>query len=494
MSKFSKLLRNPHNFLNDSPAYQTIKLSLSSVKKLHNFQKNISIESLKNDLSSITDIVITKENFLAKSLHIGILKGSAYTVYKFLYCLYKDKSINVSFYTKKTKFKFGTFGVYRFIKELNIHGEITCKIGTIRLNISYWIEKSDCYESINDHVIAKRIYKSAFYDIAPFKKGNIFYVRNMFQSNPSSNHNFKIDAVYTWVDHTDIKWQESYLNYKKERGNIAGDAVGLGRFFNRDELKFSLRSLERHASWINKIYIVTNCTPPKWLDVDNPKIKIINHNEIMPETSLPTFNSHAIEANIHKIEGLSNYFLYLNDDFFFSSDVKKEDFFLSNGVSISNLEPYGVVNGIVSKNNPDYINAALNGQRLLAETHNVTPTQLHQHSPYALRKDVLEEICKQYHAEVLQTTHNRFRSRTDISIPSFLYHHYSFINKQSSLGTLNCRYIGYSKRVNFWKMIPEDTKTFCINDGGTSCNDDKWNVSIISYLDKLFNSKSNFER
>jgi len=213
----------------------------------------------------------------------------------------------------------------------------------------------------------------------------------------------------------------------------------------------------------------------------------------MPLESLPTFNSHAIEANIHKIKGLADHFIYLNDDFFFSKDVKKEDFFLSNGVSVSNLEPYGVVNGTVSKDYPDYINAALNGQKLIVDTYNITPTQLHQHSPYALRKDILEEICSLYKEAVIKTTYNRFRSKSDISIPSFLYHHYSFINKQAYLGNIKCCYIGYKKNVNFKKLISNDAKFFCINDNGNSSSDIKWNNRITSFLEKNFRQKSTFE-
>ncbi|WP_319897427.1 stealth conserved region 3 domain-containing protein [Aeromonas hydrophila] len=492
MSKFSKLIKNPNAFLNDSPAYQTIRISLSSVKSMSNFQKNVSIESLKNDISSLTEIVVTKESFLKRSLHIGILKGSAFSIYNFMLCLHKEKDIEVSFITKRSVFKFGKLGVYRFIKELNTYGEISCKIGGIKLNISYWLEKGDCYESINNHAVAKRIYKSSSYKIQPFKKGSIFYINEIFPSLPSPSYSFKIDVVYTWVDHTDEVWRKLYLEYKAKQNNSV-DSVKLGRFFNRDELKFSLRSLELYAPWVNNIYIVTNCRPPAWLNTKNQRIKIIKHEDIMPKESLPTFNSHAIEANIHNIPNLSNYFLYLNDDFFFSSHVHREDFFLSNGVSISNLEPYGVVNGIISKGNPDYINAAINGQRLLAKKFNITPTQLHQHSPYALRKDILKEICSLYSEETLITTKNKFRSKNDISIPSFLYHHYSYIKRQSSIGRLSSIYIGYKKRVNFNKIINKDIKTFCINDSGSSHSDMKWNENIKYYLERTYRNKSSFE-
>lgn len=83
-----------------------------------------------------------------------------------------------------------------------------------------------------------------------------------------------------------------------------------------------------YAPWINKIFIVTDNQIPDWLDTNHPKIRIIDHKEIMPEECLPCFNSNAIETCIDNITELSEYFLYANDDMFFSSPVKPDDFLI----------------------------------------------------------------------------------------------------------------------------------------------------------------------
>lgn len=91
--------------------------------------------------------------------------------------------------------------------------------------------------------------------------------------------------------------------------------------------RYSLRSLEVNAPWIRNIYIVTNGQVPTWLDTSNPRVKIVTHKEIFTEqNALPTFSSPAIELNLHHIPGLSDYFIYFNDDVFLGSPVYPYDF------------------------------------------------------------------------------------------------------------------------------------------------------------------------
>ena len=100
------------------------------------------------------------------------------------------------------------------------------------------------------------------------------------------------------------------------------------RFADNQELRYSLRSVEKHAPWVRKIFIVTNGQIPSWLNLDNPRIKIVTHYEIFNNKShLPTFSSPAIESHLHKIPGLSKKFIYLNDDVMFGTEVWPDDFF-----------------------------------------------------------------------------------------------------------------------------------------------------------------------
>ncbi|XP_076162648.1 N-acetylglucosamine-1-phosphate transferase subunits alpha and beta isoform X6 [Ptiloglossa arizonensis] len=104
------------------------------------------------------------------------------------------------------------------------------------------------------------------------------------------------------------------------------------RYSDKDELRFSLRSIEMYAPWVRHVYIVTNGQIPSWLDMDNPRVTLITHEDIfLNKSDLPTFSSPAIESHIHKIPGISDKFLYFNDDVMLGAEVWPEDFITQAG-------------------------------------------------------------------------------------------------------------------------------------------------------------------
>ena len=136
----------------------------------------------------------------------------------------------------------------------------------------------------------------------------------------------KIDFVVTWVDGNDPKWLEEKNKYTAVKtGN------GANRYREWDLMKYWFRSVEKYAPWVNKIYFVTWGHIPEWLDTTNPKLEIVKHEDYIPKEYLPTFNSAPIELWFHKIRGLSEQFVYFNDDFFLTDYVKESDYF-KNGV------------------------------------------------------------------------------------------------------------------------------------------------------------------
>ncbi|RXM30188.1 N-acetylglucosamine-1-phosphotransferase subunits alpha/beta [Acipenser ruthenus] len=104
--------------------------------------------------------------------------------------------------------------------------------------------------------------------------------------------------------------------------------ISASRFEDNEELRYSLRSVERHAPWVRHIFIVTNGQIPSWLNLDNPRVTVVAHKDIFHnESHLPTFSSPAIESHIHRIPGLSQKFIYLNDDVMFGKEVWPDDFY-----------------------------------------------------------------------------------------------------------------------------------------------------------------------
>lgn len=144
-----------------------------------------------------------------------------------------------------------------------------------------------------------------------------------------------IDVVYTWVDGGDPEWQarKAEALSRMQPGGLNEFSANDERYRSHDELRYSLRSLDYFAPWINHVYLVTAEQIPEWLATSNPRITVVDHQEIFPDGALPTFNSHAIEARLHHIPGLSEHFLYLNDDVFFGRQVQPELFFEGSGLS-----------------------------------------------------------------------------------------------------------------------------------------------------------------
>ncbi|WP_345678166.1 stealth family protein, partial [Yinghuangia aomiensis] len=148
---------------------------------------------------------------------------------------------------------------------------------------------------------------------------------------------FPIDAVYTWVDGSDPAWNERRDKALAASGGPAGlneQAANDARYISRDELRFSLRSLDMYAPWIRTIYLVTDQQTPDWLDTSHPRVKVVDHRDIFTDPdALPTFNSHAIESQLHHIDGLAEHFLYFNDDVFLGRALTPDFFFHANGLA-----------------------------------------------------------------------------------------------------------------------------------------------------------------
>ncbi|MDR3124858.1 MAG: Stealth CR1 domain-containing protein [Endomicrobium sp.] len=136
----------------------------------------------------------------------------------------------------------------------------------------------------------------------------------------------KIDLVYTWVNGADLSHHEKVMEIAKkfnvpENENTYHES----RFIDTDFLKYSLRSVEKNMLWINKIFVIVDSQIPEWLKLGR-EIQIIEHKDLLGKY-YPNFNSIAIETFLYKIPGLSEFFIYSNDDFFCNREISRDYFF-----------------------------------------------------------------------------------------------------------------------------------------------------------------------
>ncbi len=252
-----------------------------------------------------------------------------------------------------------------------------------------------------------------------------------------------IHVVYTWVNHNDSQWQEAYRRVCIENrlpSDTHHSVNDPARFQNRNEIVYSVRSVRRYAPWVRRIHIVTNCRLPSEIEGDE-QIGRVAHERIFPDTRvLPTFNSRAIESNLHRIPGIGERILYFNDDFFLCRPMQPEDFFPGQGkVSVFPSKhdiPYGCTTGLRPI---DY--GALNACKLLIRDFDYRPAKKLHHSPYPLLRSHLEELEEKYPAEFAATRLHRFRDNSDIPPATTLQAYYAVATGRGELRNIASRYV-----------------------------------------------------
>ncbi|GAA1291552.1 exopolysaccharide phosphotransferase [Planotetraspora silvatica] len=302
-----------------------------------------------------------------------------------------------------------------------------------------------------------------------------YRTRREFTRRLVDDIDFPIDAVYTWVDGSDPAWR-SRRDQALAEGSDGGPSGALSematteaRFTSRDELRYSLRSLLTYAPWINRVWIVTDGQTPPWLDTSHPRIRVVEHKEIFNDPSvLPVFNSHAIETQLHHIDGLAEHFLYLNDDFFLGRPLAPRMFFEGNGIthffpSLAHV-PFGEPEG---EESPVHA-AGINNRRMLEDIYGRTLTRKLKHVPYALRRTAMFELEERFSDEFEATACSKFRRTSDISVTSSLAHYYGYLNGRAVPGTVEYTYVDLSLRKTPAKLrrmlARRKHDAFCLND------------------------------
>ena len=128
------------------------------------------------------------------------------------------------------------------------------------------------------------------------------------------------DIVITWVD-----W--SHKEFVKEIVKYGGRSEGCeyGEF---KEIKYLIRSLEKHNVDYRKIHIVysDNHPPPKFF-TESERLNFVPHSKLVYDINyLPLIYRDSIVTHLHKIPDLHNYYFYLQDDLF----IMNSEIFLRN--------------------------------------------------------------------------------------------------------------------------------------------------------------------
>ena len=294
-----------------------------------------------------------------------------------------------------------------------------------------------------------------------------------------------IDVVFSWVDGTDPAVLSRRAHWLPRA--VLGDGDGASaRTRQIDELRYALRSVDQNAPWVRRIFIATDSRLPAWLVADHPKITVVRASEHFSDpTALPTFNSHAVESQLHHIDGLAEHFLYGNDDMFFGRPVTPSMFFTPAGISRFIESPVRIGGGAVGPGRSGHENAARNNRRLLAERFGYLITRHLAHSLVPLRRSVLAELEAEFPEEFAATQASRFRSATDISVTNSLYHYYALLTGRAvPHESARACYIDTTSHDGLSLLaglsVRRDADFFCLNDGSEPEVDEACRVTTVS--------------
>lgn len=247
-------------------------------------------------------------------------------------------------------------------------------------------------------------------------------------SVPEGRHErcqFPIDVVYMWVDGEDPVWRaqrsKALGQLEASTSTLSADSTGSWLFRDRNELMYSMRSLEEYLPWVRTIHVVTDGQVPKWLDTSHPRVRLHVHHDIFQDpTALPTFNSQAIGSQLHRVPGLSERYLVMNDDILFSAPLEPEHFFTPSGIARVGLSRRRFP-AIARENMTAIESSRFNTARLIEQLHGERPTRLFAHTPIPQIKAVQVELESQFAQAFDTTMRSRVRSHSDYELNSWLH-------------------------------------------------------------------------
>ena len=327
--------------------------------------------------------------------------------------------------------------------------------------------------------------------------------------------NEKIDFILPWVDGSDPKWRLEKSKYEKSRGDDDREI----RYRDFQGLKYWFRGVEKYADWVNHIFFVTWGHLPDWLNTEHPKLRIINHKDYIPEKYLPTFSSHVIELNFHRIKELSENFVYFNDDIFILRELRPTDFFRNNQICDSLVqtaitpqlgefsgilcETTGVINKHFTKEdlkklgwrklyNPCY-------KDLLMRTATTLPYSFimgiyNPHICYAHKKSTFRKVWELEYDELNETCSHKFRGRNDVN--QYLFRYWNLCEGNFYPHYPIGKYITLASSIDsiIKQMRNKKNKVLTINDSVTAGEYETKVNTILNELERMYPQKSTYEK
>ena len=323
-----------------------------------------------------------------------------------------------------------------------------------------------------------------------------------------------IDAVFTWVDGADPAWRESKRQLRQQFFGEKGapdDADNASRFSDNDELRYALRSFAKFAPWVRKVHLITADQKPAWLNTET--VNLVSHGDIFPEdVPLPVFSTRPIEFCVHRVPGLSEHFIYSNDDFMLGRPVSPEDFFLPDGkplLWVLKRGPKYMQKLLKKLGSPlSHTSAVARAHKIITERYGMEYPYILRHYPKSMTKHSAAALWDAFPHEIKATLNAPFRSPSDVSV-TMLYPLYAMAEGAGEARVVN----GMAQALDFvcgkgvahmGASIGDDNavkkmqaikrlrpRTFCLNDAPGASDADR--AKLREFLAEMFPEQCKYE-
>jgi len=324
-----------------------------------------------------------------------------------------------------------------------------------------------------------------------------------------------IDFVIIWVDGSDEEWLKEKEKFSPKKNTDSRN----NRYRDLDNLQYWFRGVEKFAPWVRKIHFVTWGHLPDWLNKNNPKLNIVKHSDYIPNDYLPTFSSHPIELNLHRIKGLSDNFVYFNDDMYIVKEMRKEDFFINNlpcdnaildAISPTELFSHILVNNIevvnrhfhkrdtIKENFKKWFNFkyGIELYRTLALLPWGQFTGIkNPHLPIAFKKKTYFELWEKENETLSQTCLNKYRNASDIN--AWLLRYWQLLKGEFYPAKLNGKHYDIENIKDIENVVNgfnnPKYKMLCLNDSVNENDFEEVKKQLKTCFNKILPDKSSFE-
>ncbi|MBE6933613.1 MAG: hypothetical protein E7462_00945 [Ruminococcaceae bacterium] len=324
-----------------------------------------------------------------------------------------------------------------------------------------------------------------------------------------------IDFVVPWVDDTDSVWRANKARYtgEEKEGNTEV------RYRDWNTLQYWFRGVEKFAPWVRNVYFVSDNQKPDWLNLEHPKLKWVKHTDFIPAEYLPTYSCQAIEWNLHRIPGISENFVFFNDDVFLIGETKPEDFFV-DGLPcdlprLGLLYPNGFFAHILF-NNIELINRhfslkksirgnwkkwvkhqSLGGLLKLALYGNrdLIPNSISPHIQLSYKKSTYDILWEAEYEKIHETCLSKLRDKnvvTSYCVRDWQIFSGEFYPKKPIGKSFHTASMSYNNEAIEY-LRKQKGKVICLNDSEEETDFEAHKKMIVEAFEQIFPEKSSFE-